>query len=223
MTLLTISEETGKHELSTVADGVDSAVLDDEALVARKESLKRRDDLAKVRLVPGVVHLPLGVENVVQGNEALGLVHGTASDSAKLLHVAADSEEETQVDAEGSNVGAGLAADPEDTEVTVIVELNELAFMDGSDTELALDGGDQGRTLEERTGEGFERASELGLAAGQLVVKADDGDVFLSSTLLRLNETGGAVDANNQASGDLGIEGAAVASLFASAEKKVSQ
>jgi hypothetical protein len=130
--------------------------------------------------------------------------------------VTANTEEETQVDAEGSNVGTSLAADPEDTEVTIIVELDELALVDGSDTELTLDGRNQRGTLEERTGEGFESASELSLAARQLVVEADDGNVLLSSTLLRLDETSGAVNADNQASSDLGIEGTAVASLFAS-------
>lgn len=213
----TIAEETGKHELGTVADGVDGAVLDDKTLVGGQESLEGRNDLAEIRLVAGVVHGPLGVKNVVEGDELLGLVHGTGADTAQLLHVAADTEEETQVDAQGTDVGTGLAADPEDTQVAVVVELDELALVDGSDTELALDGGDQGRALEEGTGQGLEGAGELGLAAGELVVKADDGNVLLTGTLLGLDEAGGAVDADNQAAGNLGIEGTTVTSLFASA------
>lgn len=161
----------------------------------------------------------------MKGDEALVLVHGTTAHSAKLLHVAADTEEETKVDAEGSDVGTSLAADPEDTEVTVIVKLDELALVDGSDTELALDGRDQRGTLEERTGEGLEGTGELGLAAGQLVVQADDGDVLLSSTLLRLDQTSGAVNADNQTSCNLGVEGSAVAGLLASGgrEKKLAK
>lgn len=124
------------------------------------------------------------------------------------------------MDAEGSDVGTSLAADPEDTEVTVIVKLDELALVDGSDTELALDGRDQRGTLEERTGEGLEGTGELGLAAGQLVVQADDGDVLLSGTLLRLDQTSGAVNADNQTSCNLGVEGSAVAGLLASGGKK---
>jgi hypothetical protein len=213
---LTVSQETGKHELGTVADSVDGAVLDDQTLVRGQESLKRRDDLAEVRLVAGVVHLPLSVEDVVEGDKALGLVHGTTADTSKLLHVATNTEEETQVNTECSDVGTSLTADPEDTEVTVVVELDELALVDGSDTELTLDGRDQRRTLEERTGEGLESAGELSLTTGQLVVEADDSHILLSGTLLRLDKTSGAVNADNQATGNLGIEGTAVTSLLTS-------
>jgi hypothetical protein len=213
---LTVSQETGKHELGTVADSVNGAVLDDQTLVRGQESLKRRDDLAEVRLVAGVVHLPLSIEDVVESDKTLGLVHGTTANTSKLLHVAADTEEETQVNTECSDVGTSLTADPEDTEVTIVVELDELALVDGSDTELTLDGRDQRRTLEERTGEGLESAGELSLATGQLVVEADDSHILLSGTLLRLNKTSGAVNADNQATGNLGIEGTAVTSLLTS-------
>lgn len=152
----------------------------------------------------------------MEGDQALGLVHGTTANTSKLLHVAADTEKKTQVNAEGSDIGTGLAADPEDTQVSVIVELDELALVDGSDTELTLDGRDQGGTLEQRTGESLESAGELSLATGQLVVEADDSHVLLSSTLLGLDETGGAVNADNQAARDLGIESTTVTSLFTS-------
>jgi hypothetical protein len=74
----------------------------------------------------------------------------------------------------------------------------------------------KGGALEQSTGEGLEGAGELSLAAGQLVVEANDADVLLSSALLGLDETSRAVNADDQASSDLGIEGAAVASLFSS-------
>jgi hypothetical protein len=211
-----VSKKTGKHELGTIADSVDSTVLDDKSLVRSQESLKRRDNLAKVRLVAGVVHLPLGVENIVESDQALGLIHGSTADTSKLLHVATDTEKETQVNTEGSNISTSLAADPEDTEVSVVVELDELALVNGSDTKLTLDGRDQRGALEERTGKGLESAGELGLAAGQLVVKADDSHILLSGTLLGLDETSGTVNANDQAASDLGIEGTTVSSLFAS-------
>jgi hypothetical protein len=128
--------------------------------------------------------------------------------------VRADTEQKTQVHAKRTDVGSSLAADPEDTEVALIVEFVELGLVDGTDTELALDGGDQGWALEERAGEGLEGAGQLGLATGELVVETDDADVFLSGALLGLDEAGGAVDANNQAAGDFGVEGSAVASLL---------
>ena len=44
----------------------------------------------------------------------------------------------------------GLAADPEDTQMPLSVELEQLALVDGTDTKLTLDGTDQRWTLERR-------------------------------------------------------------------------
>lgn len=45
-----VPEQTGDHELGSVADGVDGRVLDDQPLVAGKERLERSDDSSEVRL-----------------------------------------------------------------------------------------------------------------------------------------------------------------------------
>lgn len=208
------AEKTGKHELSTIADSVDRAVLDNDALVAGKKALEGRDDVTEVRLVTVVVVEPLSVENVVKSDKVLGLVHGTRPYTAQLLHVGADTEQKTQVNAKGTDIGASLAADPENTKLPLIVEFVELALVDGTDTELALDSGDERGTLEERTGEGLESARKLCLATRKLVVKADDADVLLTSTLLGLDETCSAVNADNQTSSNFGIKSTGVTSLL---------
>ncbi len=193
-----VAQQTGKHQLGAVADGVDGRVLDHEALVGAEQGLERHDDLAQVRLVAAVVILPLGVEDVVQRDErAVVLGHDTAADTAELLHVRADAEQQTQVDAERPDVGAGLAGHPEDAEVAVVVELDQLALVDRADTQLALDGRDEGRALEQRAREGLEGLGKGGLAAGDGVVEADDGNVLLTGALLGLDETGGAIDADD--------------------------
>lgn len=151
----------------------------------------------------------------MKSDELLLLVHSTGADTTQLLHVGTDTEEKTQVHAERSDVGTSLAADPENTEVTVVVELNELALVDGTDTELTLDGGDQRGTLEEGTGEGLEGAGELGLAAGDLVMQTDNADILLSGTLLGLDEAGSTVNADDEATSNLRIKGTAVAGLLA--------
>ena len=98
-----------------------------------------------------------------------------------------------------------VSARTEKKPTSVVVEFNELALVDGPDTELTLDGGDQRGPLEEGTGQGFEGTRKLGLAAGDLVMEADNSNIFLSGTLLGLDETSGAVNTDNQAAGDLGI------------------
>tara|TARA_R110002003_G_scaffold239_1_gene17188 strand:+ start:27146 stop:27544 length:399 start_codon:yes stop_codon:yes gene_type:complete len=132
--------------------------------------------------------------------------------------VRAHTEQKTEMYAERTDVGSSLAAHPEYTQLPLIVEFVELALVDGSDTELSLDGRNKRRALEEGTSEGLERARKLRFAAGQLVVQADDAHVLFSGTLLGLDETGRAVNADDEAACDLGIEGTAVASLLDSTD-----
>lgn len=224
-------QETGNHELGAVADGIDGRVLDDNALVRRQKGLEGLNDAAQGRLVATVVVLPLSIKNVVEGNHlAVVLPHGTTAHTAQLLHVRADAEEQAQVDAEGSDVGSGLARHPKDAEVAIVVELDQAALVDGSDTELALDGGDERGALEEGARELLESLGKGGLAALDLVMETDDADVLLAGTLLGLDESGGAVNADNwsllgltaekgreertQAASDLGIESTRVARLL---------
>ena len=101
--------------------------------------------------------------------------------------------------------------------MSIVVEFEQLALVDGADAQLALDGRDEGRPLEERAGQGFQRSRELSLTAGQLVVEADPADVFFAGALLRFHEAGGAVEADDEAAGDFGIERPAVTGLFDSA------
>jgi len=106
-------------------------------------------------------------------------------------------EQQTQVDAERTDIGAGFAGHPEDAQVAVVVELDQLALVNCADTQLALDGRDEGRALEKSTRESLESLGEGGLATGNGVMEANDGDVLLTGTLLGLYEAGGAVNADN--------------------------
>ena len=208
-----VAEETRNHELGTIADSVDGAVLDDDALVAGEEELEGLDHPPEVGLVPGVVVNPLGVQDVVHGAHAHVLGEGAGADTAELLHVAANAEEETEVHTEGTDVGTSLAAHPEDGEVALVVKLDDLGLVDGPDAEVPLDGGDEGGPLEEGAGEGLDGLVELGLVV-EGVVEAEDGDVLLSSSLLGLDQAGGPVNAHDEAASDLGIQGAAVTGLL---------
>lgn len=158
--------------------------------------------------------LPLRIQNIVQGDQVLGLIHSTRAHTPQFLHVCSHAKQQPHMHAERSDVCASLAADPEDAEVAVVVELDELGLVDGSDTKLSLDGRNQGRALEQGAGEQLEDAGELGLAAGDLVVKSHHCHILLSGALLRLDESRGPVDTNNQTASDLGIKGAAVAGFF---------
>lgn len=130
----------------------------------------------------------------------------------------ANTQQQTQVHTESSDVGTGLTADPEHTKMSVIIKLVELALVNGSDTQLSLDGRDQRWTLEESTSKGLKSSCELCLTTWELVVKSDHTNVFLSGSLLRLHESGRAIDTDDQATSNLGIKSSTVSSLLHSAQ-----
>lgn len=124
-----------------------------------------------------------------------------------------NTQQQTQVDTKRSDVGSGLTADPEDGKVTIVVEFNELGFVDGPNTKLTLDGRDQRWTLEQGSSQRLDGAGEL-LRILELLVKTKDGNILLTSTLLRLDKTGSTVNADDQASCHLGVKGTTVTGLL---------
>lgn len=112
--------------------------------------------------------------------------------------------------AKGSNVGSGLAGNPEDSQLAIIVELNQLTLVNCSDTKLSLHGRDEWGALEECTCERLQRACQLCSSTRELVVEPKDCNVFLSGTLLTLHQSRGTVNADDQAACDLWIEGTGV-------------
>jgi hypothetical protein len=206
----TESEKTGNHQLSTIANSIDCAVLDNDTLVGSKQALKRTDDPPQVRLIALVVMQPLSIENIVQSDHSILLVHSSTTNTTKFLHVCANTEQQSKVDAESSNVGTGFTANPENTKMSVIVKFVQFAFMDGSDTELTLDGGNERRALEEGAGQGLEGASELSFTTGDFVMETDNTHVLLTGALLGLDETGCTINADNQTTSDFGVEGTTV-------------
>lgn len=150
----------------------------------------------------------------MQRDHPLALIHSSAPDTAQLLHVGTNTEQQSQMHTQSSDVCTSLTAHPEHAQLPFIIELVELALMDRSDTQLTLDGGNQGRSLEQGSSKGLKGARKLRLTAWNLVMKSDNTDVFFSGTLLRLDETGSAVDTDNETASDFGVEGSAVAGLL---------
>jgi hypothetical protein len=95
----------------------------------------------------------LGIQDIVHGHQVIIFTHGTRANSTEFLHVSTNTEQKTHVHTERSNVRSSLTRDPEDGEVTVIVEFNEFHVVNGSNAELSLDGRDERRALEESSGE----------------------------------------------------------------------
>lgn len=208
-----VAKKTRDHELGTVADGIDGRVLDDKPLVAGQERLERADDPPEVRLVARVVVDPLGVKDVVHADDVVVLAHRPRPNTPKLLHVAANAEEQAEVDAERPDVGSGLARDVEDGETASVVKLNERRRVDRPDSELTLNGRDERRPLEQGTSEGLKRPGK-DLLVLERRVQPENGDILLSGGLLRLDKPRRPVDADDEAAGDLGVERARVTRLF---------
>lgn len=126
----------------------------------------------------------------------------------------AHTQQKTQMYTQRSNVGASFAGNPEDSQLPIIVELQQLALVNRPDTQLSLDGRDEWWSLEQRTGQRLERTRKLRLTTRKLVMKSQNTHVFLSSTLLTLYKSRRAVNADNETSRDLGIESSRVTSPF---------
>jgi hypothetical protein len=152
----------------------------------------------------------------VHGHNVIVLSHSPRPDTPQLLHVCADTQQQSQVDTEGSDVGSRLTRDPKDTQVSLLVVLQHLGFVDRSDTELTLDGRDERRSLEQSSGQGLETPGETLGTVRNGIVEPDHADVFLSSSLLGLDQPSRPVDTHDQTSGNLGVQGTRVSSLFAS-------
>jgi len=195
---LVVTQEARDHELRTIANRIYGCILDNEPLVCAKQGLKRLDNLAEKSFIAVVIILPLGIENIVQSNKTpIVLRHNTATNTAQLLHVGADTQQKTKMDTQSTNISTGLARDPENTEMTLVIKLKQTALVDRADTELALNSRNQRGTLEQCASQGLKGLSKSRLAAGNSVVEANAADVFLARTLLGLDETRGAIDADN--------------------------
>mmetsp|Transcript_40437 Transcript_40437/g.120645 ORF Transcript_40437/g.120645 Transcript_40437/m.120645 type:complete len:214 (-) Transcript_40437:819-1460(-) len=134
------AQQTRNHELGAKADGVDGRVLDHDTLEACQKHLQRHDHSTKVGLVLEVVVHPLCIQQVMHRHHVVALAEDARAHAAQLLHVAAHAQQQAEVHAERPHVRAGLTADPEDSEVAVLVILVQLGLVDVADAQLALDG-----------------------------------------------------------------------------------
>ena len=148
----------------------------------------------------------------MHGHHGLVLLEGATTDTSQLLHMSTTAEKIANMDAEGTNVSTSLAAHPENTHITVLVILNQLGLVDGPNSELFLDRGDQRRSLEAGALERIKCLLQL-LDLVDGLVQFDDGDVLFTSGLLGLDQAGCVVDAHDEAAGDFWVERARVASL----------
>lgn len=78
-----------------------------------------------------------------------------------------------------SNIGASLTADPEHSKTPLVVEFDKFGLIDGSNSELSLDGGNEGRALEESTAECLEGTGK-GFFGVEYRMKAYHADIFLA-------------------------------------------
>jgi hypothetical protein len=120
------------------------------------------------------------------------------------------SEDVADVNTKGSHVGTGFAGQPEDAHISLLVKVEELALVDGSHTEFLLDGGYQRRSLEYWASQTEEGLLDL-LHRINVLMELDDCNVLFTGRLLGLDEASCVVNAGDQATGDLRIEGTRVA------------
>ena len=218
------AQQTGDHQLRAVANGVHRRVLHHDLLVLDQQHLQRTDHATQVLLALhltlrlfthlAVLVAPLRVQHVVHRHHAVVLRDVARAHATQLLHVTARAQQQTQVHAQRTDVRARLAAHPEHAQLVLRVVLDHLAVVDAADTQLALHGSDQRRTLEQRARQLLQRLLQLDLVVDG-VVQADDRHVLLTRALLALHQSRGTVDTDDQAARDLRVQRTAVTGSLA--------
>ena len=125
----------------------------------------------------------------------------------------ADTQKQTEMYAESSDVCSSFARHPENRKVAVFVVLEKLRVVDSTDSELAFDGRNQRGALEESTSQGLESTGE-GRRVLEFVVESQDSNIFLSSTLLRLDQPRRTIYTDNETASYFGVKCSAVTSLI---------
>lgn len=80
----------------------------------------------------------------------------------------------------GSDVGTSLAGDPEDTHISLLIVVKHFAFVDGTDTQLLLDGRDEWGSLEDGSYQTHEGLFYL-LYLFNVLMELEDGNVLFTS------------------------------------------
>lgn len=115
--------------------------------------------------------------------------------------------------AQSTYVSSSLAAHPENTHLFLFVKLNKLALVDGSNSEITLDGSNDWRSLEQSSTQSLQSLGNLFLVL-DWTVESDNANVLFAGGLLGFDETGGLLNADDQAAGYLGVKSTRVASFL---------
>jgi hypothetical protein len=185
-----VAQDAGNHEFGAVADGVDGGVLDHDPGQLQQQHLEGQHYSAQVGLVLVVFVSPLRVQQVVHRHQVVVLRHAPAPRPAQLLHVPAHSQQQADVNAQGSNVSSRLAGNPEHSQSLLSIELQQLRLVDSPDAEFPLHCGDLWRLLEETASKGIQHILEFYLRVNG-TVQSDDANILFTGALLRFGQPGG--------------------------------
>jgi hypothetical protein len=123
------------------------------------------------------------------------------------------SEEVTEMDTKSTDIGSSFAGNPEDTEISLFIVLNEFQFVNFSNSQFLLDSRNQRRSLETGSGKLVEGTLNfINFIDGSMELK--DTHVLFTGGLLGLDESSGVFNADNEASSDLRIESSTVSGLL---------
>jgi hypothetical protein len=64
------------------------------------------------------------------------------------------------MNAKSTNISTSFTADPKNGQMSFIIKFDQLGFVDGSNSQLSFDGGNQGRSLKEGTSQGFQATAK---------------------------------------------------------------
>ena len=164
--------------------------------------------------ISGVVVQPLRIQDIVHRHDIVVLSRRSTSHPSQLLHMRPNAQQKPQMHTQRSDICSRFTTDPKHPQIPLGIILDQPTLVDRPHTQLALDSRNQWWSLEQSPCQSLQTAFQRFDAIWEGVVESDDADVFFSGALLGFDKSGGAVDANDQAAGDFGVERAGVTCFF---------
>lgn len=139
----------------------------------------------------------------------------TSSQTSQFVHVSASAQKQTQMFTQCSYLSSGLDRDPHDSHLLLGVPLDDFGVLNVSDSQFFLDSRNQRGTLEDGSLENLDFLFDFFETVVRLerIIQLEDAYVLFACVLLTLGEAGGGFDADDEHTGDFGVESPAVAGL----------
>mmetsp|Transcript_46471 Transcript_46471/g.77221 ORF Transcript_46471/g.77221 Transcript_46471/m.77221 type:complete len:358 (-) Transcript_46471:304-1377(-) len=203
-----VAQNAWDHDLGAITHRVHRRVFDHNTLVGRQQTLQWHHTSPQIRLIVCAIEHVLGIEYVVHGHHVVAFAQVTRAHSTQFLHVGRSAAQQTQMNAQRTNVSARLTTNVEHAQSTLLIVLNQFDPMQGADTQSTRHRRYDGRTLITRSMHLTKRFFKR--VPSDRFVETNNRHILFTSILLRFHQSRGSVNGDEQVARHFGIESTGV-------------